>query len=621
MLVLGINVRGYEESTHRALSYWAIRHRQSSVDRFLKEDLLWTEGIFRKAKASIINNECFGDCNLAKWLELGAEHEDDSRRPLRHFYNPLKNQGLYVPNILFPISRSLGCIEGLPSDFQCLDSLTWMWNGNDDDLTQIIVGGEDPIFLRELNSTSTKESTNLWSWKMARYYYFKSLVGFFSQPPTNTPESLYFTSRTSAEARTFYALGHIIHLLQDLAQPQHTRNDAHLHFTISGIDTSQIGLTDGAPMENYCGIRYGTPDSLKFLADQEEIPNFLLNFPFVPDKGKDDLPKELKLFWDTEQYQGKANWKHDNNFSPLGLSEYSNAYFVTDDTLPSAPYLPKGALAQIELSPKSHHIFPYPTFADTTLEVPASYNKLKVFLRGQRTDVESKRCGIETDYIYNNETTKSIFSYRINKILPNDYHYSINLCEANYEAQAQKLLPKAISYSTGILEYFFRGRLGVRVFPAETTEQQDATDCFLTITNLTTTKESLEGIDKIPVLSKYVENTVKTDPPPSIDDPNYNQKLREWAERRKKDGREIRSKSALWLLLEEDPLTKRQIPISFEAFAKNEESSGFKGRLQYGESFSAKAKLKRGRTYILIFQGTIGNEVQLAVAAKRFVFN
>ena len=26
----------------------------------------------------------------------------------------------------------------------------------------------------------------------------------------------------------FYALGHVIHLIQDLAQPQHTRNDAHL---------------------------------------------------------------------------------------------------------------------------------------------------------------------------------------------------------------------------------------------------------------------------------------------------------------------------------------------------------------------------------------------------------
>ena len=241
MLVSVINVSGYEESTHRALSYWAIRHRQSSVDRFLKEDLLWTEGIFRKAKTNIINNECFGDCNLAKWLELGAEHEDDSQRPLRHFYNPLRNQGLYFPNLsytMLPLSQNFDCANGLPSDFQCLDSLTWMWNGGDEEITQSFVDqGVDFSFLQGKELVDST-AINLWSWKMARSYYLKSLIRLFAQPPMTAQENYYYTSRTSAEAKTFYALGHIIHLLQDLAQPQHTRNDAHLHFPISGIDTS-----------------------------------------------------------------------------------------------------------------------------------------------------------------------------------------------------------------------------------------------------------------------------------------------------------------------------------------------------------------------------------------------
>ena len=40
----------------------------------------------------------------------------------------------------------------------------------------------------------------------------------------------------------------------------------------------------------------------------------------------------------------------------------------------------------------------------------------------------------------------------------------------------------------------------------------------------------------------------------------------------------------------------------------------------YGKSFQARAKLRKGRTYSLVFVGTIGNEIQSAVAAKRFIF-
>ena len=57
--------------------------------------------------------------------------------------------------------------------------------------------------------------TNLFTWLRAKEYYFDSIAG-------GSPED-----RKKAQANLFITIGHIAHLLQDLGQPSHTRNDAH----------------------------------------------------------------------------------------------------------------------------------------------------------------------------------------------------------------------------------------------------------------------------------------------------------------------------------------------------------------------------------------------------------
>lgn len=605
----------YDTPTHSAISYWSLRHPASSVNTFLKSDLLWPAGIDVTARANIFPNDCGGACSLARWLELGAEAEDQGHRPLRHFYDPLANRGLFFPNAGGSVASALGCQEGRPDDFLCMDSLSWMWNGGDENGTQSVLGQEDLSTLIS-GPSPTRLPSNLWGWRMARYYYLRSLLSSFPYT-TNPSENRIPLSRSSGQAYTFYALGHVIHLLQDLAQPQHTRNDAHLHFSLGRLDTGGIGLTDGAPFESRAARSYGTPEGLGLLAGRAGIPRFHLPSS-MPQRGLDDLPRELRAFWDTGMYDGGLPSRDLLRSSSLGLAEFSNAYFVTDDTLPADPRLPDGSIAQIVHAPTPYHTFPHPTFSDSSIRLTSTATPARLILKGQvPVEFTSRPCGVLVDYESNGEFIPGIFSYNRSPI---GNQADINLCDRNYDAQLQTLLPKAIGYSTGLLEYFFRGRFEVRIQADEIRDDGIAT-CTLTITNRTTTEESFEGNNYVREIANYAANYLQGNiTSPESDLAHFIANLRDRNEAHRLKGRELRKQSAHWFLLEEDPQTLLQFPISFDAWISDQNTNGFTGRLMYGKSFQARAKLRKGRTYSLVFVGTIGNEIQSAVAAKRFIF-
>ena len=71
--------------------------------------------------------------------------------------------------------------------------------------------------------------------------------------------------------------------------------------------------------------------------------------------------------------------------------------------------------------------------------------------------------------------------------------YLDEACHLDY---AEKLIPRAVGYSTALLDYFFRGRLDVAVFP----DFQDNSlyALKLKIQNLTETQEALSDGDLLP---------------------------------------------------------------------------------------------------------------------------
>ena len=116
---------------------------------------------------------------IAQLIRYGGCFEDSESpfsRPLSHFYNPQNSgAGLAVPS-------------GTPN------SLAWSLRRN------------------EGNSLT---GSNHYNWEDARQSFYQALT-----LPTAT-------QRANAWGTTFQALGHVMHHLQDMASPQHVRDDPH----------------------------------------------------------------------------------------------------------------------------------------------------------------------------------------------------------------------------------------------------------------------------------------------------------------------------------------------------------------------------------------------------------
>ncbi len=157
--------------------------------------------------------------SLPGWFLRGAIREDDAygegnpqddkypanatlRRPLHHFYDPYKNK---------PLTR-FG-LAALDSDVH--KAPDWA------------IGSRD-VF----NDPNTAESgrRNHFTVFDAREAMYRALTGRRGSDggpvtPDGTPANE--VTRKAYWATTFRALGDVVHLIQDMAQPQHTRNEPH----------------------------------------------------------------------------------------------------------------------------------------------------------------------------------------------------------------------------------------------------------------------------------------------------------------------------------------------------------------------------------------------------------
>src|SRR4029079_10251360 len=106
-----------------------------------------------------------------RFIQAAVDEDDESTcvpTYTLHFYNPITKRGID---------------DGFP--FAWSNSMEWAWDGHDQD------------------------------WKVAREAFYHAA--------TQSSKA----NRATQMSRAFKALGHVCHLVEDLAQPQHTRNDAH----------------------------------------------------------------------------------------------------------------------------------------------------------------------------------------------------------------------------------------------------------------------------------------------------------------------------------------------------------------------------------------------------------
>jgi hypothetical protein len=214
--------------------------------------------------------------------------------------------------------------------------------------------------------------------------------------------------RQQGFADTFRILGQVMHLVADLASPPHTRDDMHplgdSFETFMGEDESRIA-----------GFSAFDPSLLRTAVD-------------------DDVAKlPIARLWDNDAYTG-ANPPDDSTGPRFGLAEFTSANFFSDDTITrrafSDPDLPLPALDRLVEGPTD--VYP-PT------------GELRRYLSKPGDGVPVTHMVAEG--LFFKWTPPFIAFHTLDDLVFADY--------------ATHLLPRAIGYASGVLQYFFRGRMQI----------------------------------------------------------------------------------------------------------------------------------------------------------------
>lgn len=246
-----------------------------------------------------------------------------------------------------------------------------------------------------------------WSWLKVRYCFYDALTA---------EEEI---DRQSFFACTFEGLGYQMHLIQDMTVPAHVRNDAH-------------------PEDAFLGTNYETLDPyLETWAKKNQgmIDSFAVSpaFPAVYlEISRNGLVPITQLI-DSEQYTGSTP----STSLTLGLAEYTNSNFVSDDTIFTE-----------DRDVNDKHYFPYPRYSTASYdmcEVPNSPITKRIYLR-KRGDGESIEHFTTTGPLLKWLSFDSVLQKNEFKLDPVVYH--------DY---AEKLIPRAVGYSAALINYFFRG--------------------------------------------------------------------------------------------------------------------------------------------------------------------
>jgi len=215
--------------------------------------------------------------------------------------------------------------------------------------------------------------------------------------------------RDAAWARTFQILGQQMHLVADLAAPAHTRNDPHC--LADGFEAWASG--NGRLIQDLLAAPPVRPDPAIFSLG---VP---INDPIAK------VP--IARLGDSDQYNGG---NPDVTLSPtIGLAEYSNANFFSDDTVFSLD-LPFPAPTSVELgSPE-----PEPK----TGELRRYFKKVR-----------------DGEPINHLAVPSALYD-----VLPEALQAEKKgLDDMVFQDYGKKLLPRAVGYSAALLDYFFRGSL------------------------------------------------------------------------------------------------------------------------------------------------------------------
>jgi hypothetical protein len=354
-----------------------------------------------------INEEIHGT-KILKWLGDGGQKEDEPDGLIRTVLNRGRSNNHFHNPLLTWDSAGLSATV-----YTGQSSILWSQNKNQDP------GGK-------------------WSWYDARDYFYRGL--------TLTGK----LERDRAMANTFRALGQLMHLVEDASVPLHVRNDIHIIYNYEWW-VEDIRTKKRETFNN-------------FIANPISFDKSILNNTPNP-----LAPIPIAKIIDTDIYTG--NNPNDTVSTAIGISEYTNANFFSEDTVFSNTFsYPSSTSVEI-----TDYSIPDPRDSNRTVIRPY-YKKVA----DGEIDYRLAAVGFLKDYIM-----IYIPSYR--GLERN------SLDEGVYSDYAERLIPRAVGYSAGLLNYFFRGDVEISKEIFEQVTDQGISGLNLTVKNITPDEEMKNG--------------------------------------------------------------------------------------------------------------------------------
>ena len=454
-----------EKPTHRKINETVVTLTLPSgfnLNSYLKTNLGFSRGIGEV----LIDNK-----TVQRWVALGGQYEDAPfySRSRNHFHNPL-----------------LPWVQAGLTDWGSLTTLGFtpmsaiLWAQDQSGASWIDFGGD-------------------WSWKTARKFFYAALTGDstaldgFKVVECALCLDTTIVGKTNMDAIernkfwvwTFRAVGQVMHLLEDMSVPSHTRNDAHLFYNY----------------EKYVD---------KISADSIEFPKLLSNPVFFG-----GTITGISSFFDTNQYSG-AN-PQDTISNTVGLAEFTNANYFSDDTIPNN-------------NPTPLHLFTFPQINNVNTQICEDYAPSKKYKRKyiSRKQTQDEQCPPPSAEGKADHFAAISLSHAESMITNNNIPYlRLEMDDNVHKTYAQDLLPRAVGYSAGLIDYFFRGQIELtppdRFIYGITTSNGSFQEIRVKAKNITTTGEDMSN-GQIWLVIKYkvaLEDPFQSYPAPTTPDFYY----------------------------------------------------------------------------------------------------
>lgn len=376
---------------------------------------------------------------LEAWLMRGVVREDDLKpgeypaeppdsdpygnitRVYGHFYDPINNDGVPIVGEGEARNKAINWTLGLD------DALAPSFN---------------PLLSRR----------NHFTWLDARRAYFKALT-YQTANATLAPQADEFES----EARLFFlattikVLGQVVHILQDGAQPQHSRLDAHNHSNVPLFELLNKDLPRRL-MEVHTNVRVTRDINLSPPEDVEPLRRL-----FTDQTGNVELPPPVPVgSYPIPQFTTPRRFlttRTQGGNDPLGdrkgMFDYSNRGFFTEGTA--------NGNGNLHIPSRSMPSPPHDLAGATAVTV-VDGNKQYFDLAWSSPDAGAPAYIDALDPVYQGKVPQGAINLLTGI---SNRPVKVKVVSRHLRNHANVLIPRAISYSAGMLNYFFRGTLEI----------------------------------------------------------------------------------------------------------------------------------------------------------------